>query len=417
MKFHQHQRFGVALWLVVAFVAPSAAWAQPINESGVIDFSGAWDSTYGLLEIQQTGESVVGTYTFGGGSTIEGTVEDNRLTFRYHEPMVSGDGWFEINLDGTSLDGMWREDGGAAWSEWTGTRSARAPALTPSTGFEGLFDTTYGRMRLMRDGDNVSGTYTWGGGSIISGTIDGNRLTFWYQEPTVSGNGWFELSEDDTTLTGAWQEDGGTGWIDWTGERIQPEVGVSWLVILEAPWEMSLAENEYAFGDMLRAYFERMPNVEVRLRRFYDRADFFRAAADMAYLAEPVALLVASHGQMGELMAGDGSITATEIGEALVNVPNVFLIHFSSCEMMIPGVADGIRSALPASRLLALSGYATAVDWSASALIEFLYLDLVLGRGLAPERAAQVVIREVAFSGDANSPDSPLGSAMFRFDW
>ena len=278
--------------------------------------------------------------------------------------------------------------------------------------FEGLFETTYGRLRLVRSEERVTGQYSFGGGSTIEGTIEGERLVFRYQEPAVGGEGWFEMNAEGTGFSGQWREDGGAAWQEWTGERIGPESGRVWLVVLEAPWESSIAENEYALGDMLRTYFERMPHVQVRHRRIYDLADFRRSAGELAYLAEPVALLIASHGSGGRLSVGAEGIGADEIRDALGAAPNVFAVHFSACDIMVGDTASTIVGEL--SHTVALSGYATSVDWSASALIEFLYLDLILGRGMSPVMAADVVTREILFAGDSPS-SSGLGPAQFRF--
>ena len=404
------RRASLYVFLAMSFVSSLAA-AQPTAPA---DFSGAWDTTYGFLEIHQDGSDVTGIYSYGGGSAISGTVTENRLTFTYTEPTVAGEGWFDLGPGGESFSGSWHENGGADWYPWTGTRTEGRPGAVASSGFVGLFDTTYGRLRLRATGDEIIGSYTYGGGSTIEGTVEGNRLQFRYQEPTVAGQGWFELSSDESSFTGQWQADGSTSWSDWVGERVVPDSGATWLVVLEAPWETSLAENEYAFGDMLRAYFERMPHVRVRHRRFYDKVDFMRATAELAYLAEPVALLVASHGSTGMLTVSADTISPAEVGSAISAAPNVFAIHFSSCEIMIGDAATQIHGSLPDGRYLAVSGYATSVDWSASALIEFLYLDLILGRGMSPSRAAETVRQELLFAGDTT--DSVIGPARFRFE-
>jgi len=61
-----------------------------------------------------------------------------------------------------------------------------------------------------------------------------------------------------------------------------------------------------------------------------------------------------------------------------------------------------------------VSGYNTTVDWAASALIEFHYLDMILGRGLSPEEAAQRLPQLVSYAGDAAPPGSPYRAAGFR---
>lgn len=382
------------------------------QDASPASFAGAWDTTYGLLIVEQDGGVVRGTYSYGGGSSIAGTVSERRLTFTYTEPTASGDGWFELSEDAQSFAGQWRESGSSEWAAWSGTRAAPPEAVTRGP-FEGLYDTTYGRMRLSRDGDRVTGFYSYGGGSTIEGTISGDRLEFRYREPTVAGEGFFVASEGGRILEGQWREEGGTSYSAWRAERGEPEPGVVWLVVLEAPWETSLSENEYAFGDMLRAYFERMPHVRVRHRRLYDLADFRRASAELAYLAEPVALLIASHGSGGFLTINADRIGADEIRSALQGAPNVFALHFSACDIMVGDTADRILAELAPGRHVALSGYGTSVDWSASALIEFLYLDLILGRGVSPTVAGQVVLEELGFAGDA-ADSSGLGPARFR---
>jgi ATP phosphoribosyltransferase regulatory subunit HisZ len=61
-----------------------------------------------------------------------------------------------------------------------------------------------------------------------------------------------------------------------------------------------------------------------------------------------------------------------------------------------------------------ISGYDRSVDWAASALIEFHYLDMILGRGLSPADAAQQLLRLLNYAGEENLPGSPYPAAGFR---
>ena len=70
--------------------------------------------------------------------------------------------------------------------------------------------------------------------------------------------------------------------------------------------------------------------------------------------------------------------------ESLRYADNVILLHFSSCLMMQDGKAGELARALQEAVRFPISGYDRSVDWAASALIEFHYLDMVLGRGLLP---------------------------------
>ncbi len=83
------------------------------------DYSGSWDTTYGRMVLTQNGTEVTGYYSYGGISSIEGTVEPSgRLVFTYTEADARGEGWFEL-ADGR-ISGMWRPEGGTSWSPWEG---------------------------------------------------------------------------------------------------------------------------------------------------------------------------------------------------------------------------------------------------------------------------------------------------------
>jgi hypothetical protein len=47
-------------------------------------------------------------------------------------------------------------------------------------------------------------------------------------------------------------------------------------------------------------------------------------------------------------------------------------------------------------------------------LIEFHYLDMILGRGLSPTDAAEQVLRLIAYAGDEKLSGSPYPPAGFR---
>jgi hypothetical protein len=316
------------------------------------------------------------------------------------------------------------QGGGTPTPTTTTTTSAPAESTETSTSasdasadcpFGGLWDTTYGRMELHCDGDQVLGTYAYSDGSSIVGTVEEGRLTFRYTEPQAQGEGWFELGDAGAWLNGEWRADGSTDWSPWTGTRVVSVDGRVWLVVLEAQWENDLAEPEYAFGDMLRAWFARHPHVQVRHRRIHDLADFRAAMSEVGMLAEPTVVLLASHGSSGALTIGPDRIGATEVAEAIGSAPNVMLVHFSSCEVAMNRTLEQVREAVPESRSLVVSGYDVSVDWAASAIVEMLYLDHVLGRRMPPAAAAELIGRELNFTGTQVISGSPLGAAEFRW--
>jgi hypothetical protein len=75
--------------------------------------------------------------------------------------------------------------------------------------FGGVWDTTYGEMRLVQNGTRVSGTYTSGAGRV-EGIVSGYELRFsWFEEANQSGGfGSFTLSEDGLSFSGPWYNDG-----------------------------------------------------------------------------------------------------------------------------------------------------------------------------------------------------------------
>ena len=122
-------------------------------------------------------------------------------------------GCFDLASDGQSFTGSWRQDGQTQWQDWTGKRAA-AGARAPS--YDGVWDTTFGKMRLVANGDRVTGVYAFGDSSSIEGRVTGTRLDFRYTEGAVRGQGRFELAPDGRSFRGTWQADGNPATRDWT---------------------------------------------------------------------------------------------------------------------------------------------------------------------------------------------------------
>ncbi len=390
--------------LLLALFAP-VSLAE--DAAGPVSFEGRWRTSFGELTLDQDGREVEGAYPNAG--TLSGVLRGRRLTFQYEDRSGSGEGWFELARDGASFTGQWRPRGQEAWQEWTGTR------LPPGPAFHGLFRTEYGPVRLVRRGDSVRGAYRYqGSAGALGGRAGDGKLTFTWREGETTGEGYFEVAADDPdAISGGWRAPGEADWRPWSGRRVVPPLGQRWLVVLEAHWEEELDDPEYAFGAMLRTYLHRYPRVEVRHRRVHDQVDLERALAEVPFLPGPSVLVLSGHGEKGKLLAGDDAVDPTPIGRVLSLAPDVALVHFSACEIMVGDVAARLRK-VAGPGAPPVSGYATAVDWSASALLELLYLELVLGRGYAPGEAARLVRRELRFSGDEAQEGSPLGAARFR---
>lgn len=280
-------------------------------------------------------------------------------------------------------------------------------------GFAGLWNTSFGRMRLIQDGNKVTGIYNYAGGSTIEGTVDGNKLTFRYKEPAAQGEGVFELAANGGSFRGTWKASGQSTSQPWTGQRVEPKAGITWLVVVEARWEQSLADEEYTFGGMLKAFFARSSRIQVRQRFFTDETSLRRWCGELAYLAEPAVLVIASHGSAKGVEADGKLMPAKVFAESLRYAATLKLVHFSACEIMKAKSAETIMAGIEKPHRFPISGYKTCVDWAASAIIEFGYLDLVLMRDTAPAKAAEQIGKLMPFSGDS-APGSPFGAAGFR---
>ncbi len=190
---------------------------------------------------------------------------------------------------------------------------------------------------------------------------------------------------------------------------MQPERGVTWLLVLEAHWQRSVAENEYAFGHMLREVFARLPQVRVRQRFFHDAESLDHWCRELLYVPEPAILMIASHGVADGLAVHGQVINTTRVLDSVRDAGNLKLLHFSSCLVGLDGQRALAKQPFP------VSGYTTSVDWGASALLEFTYLDLMLVRGYEPADAAKALPKLINYTGDTVAEDSPYRAAGFRF--
>ncbi|MBM3341355.1 MAG: hypothetical protein FJY56_04480 [Betaproteobacteria bacterium] len=369
--------------------------AAPITMS----FAGSWLTTFGQMTLEQSGNGVRGVYHYGNvEGRIEGTVDHSHtLRFRYQEPQEQGEGTFRLQRAGR-FAGSYTPAGDTRARAWVGER-----------GWDGIWETEFGRMRLLHEADRVHGSYEGAGPSLIEGSVKGGRLEFCYREPRAQGEGWFEQYDEGYLFAGEWRAQGVAQARSWRGRRVQAERGITWLLVLEAHWQRSLAESEYAFGHMLREVFARLPQVRVRQRFFHDADSLDHWCRELAYIPEPAILMVASHGVAEGLSVHGEVIDTTRVLNAVRDAGNLKLLHFSSCLVGL----DGQRALN--KQPFAVSGYTTSVDWGASALLEFTYLDLLLNRGLEPAQAAAALPKLVSYCGDLVHAECPYPAAGFRF--
>jgi len=285
----------------------------------------------------------------------------------------------------------------------TGAAARRAdiPQGLDTPSFTGLWTTTYGAMRLTQHGAEVSGTYQFAGVSRIRGTLKAENdrvFRFTYDQPDgETGEGEFTLSEDGARFDGTWRAANGPHG-RWSGTRAVPEPGRTWLIVLESHWEAGIQSPEYAFGEMLRSFFSRLPNVSVRHRFVHDLADLQRFCGEVAFIAEPVVLYISSHGTPDGVSIGAQRADAEQLINCVRDLPNLRLLHFGACAVMAGTIPEKISAAMPPGAQFPISGFTEYVDWAGSAVVDFTYMELVLGRGVPPVRAVEQTRAMLSFA-------------------
>lgn len=403
------QVFGGMLERLVPAAAARTPVASPEFELDPVQrtsFSGRWETTYGVMELRQEGERVHGWYGGASGwSELRGVASGTQLRFEYRERVESGNGSFELSADGRSFEGSYRASGAPISRGWSGRR------LPPNRPFDGLWDSSEGALRLVRDGDRVRGLLQRGGSCIVlAGRIEGDRCRLASERPADAGFS-AELRavgpdgfEGSRTL--AREGFAATDTVPWHGARRASALGQRWLVVLEPHWEHHLSDPEYSFGDMLRPYFKRMRLVRFRHRRVLGREDFLRHLREVAFLPEEAVVYVSSHGTPEGVAVPGGVVTAPEISEAFQDAPNVDLLHFGGCNIASGTLPEDIVAAQPPACRFPVSGFCRFADWSGSAIVDFTYLTLVLERRLSPADAVAATRESVRFAGSAPLPGS-----------
>lgn len=367
-----------------------------------MSFDGQWATSFGQMTLRQHGASVTGTYGRGGiENTLDGTVEAGQLTFRYEEANERGTGWFRLRRP-SSFAGEYLAEGNPRTLPWQGWR-----------GYDGLWDTSLGRLRLVPEGGRV-----WGSSELdvlvrLEGDLEpGGRLAFRMDGPALKGGGHFDLDATGYLLDGEWSEDGHPA-ATIRGQRAMPRPQITWLVVLEAHRQRVLDDNEFALGRTLHEMFARLRWTQVRHRFFNDEASLLRWCRQLVYLPEASVLVVSGHGETrgGTRDRTDGGTGIALAGmiDSLRLADGLKLLHLASGASLAGQEAVRALQGAP----FPVSGYTGIVDWAQCALAELVFLDMILDKGLLPERAAEQLPRLVRFAGAESLPGSPYRPAGF----
>jgi hypothetical protein len=361
-------------------------------------FSGRWATSFGPMTLRQDGARVTGSYgREGTENSIEGELEGTKLTFRYQEAVERGTGWFRLRRPG-GFAGEYLAEGKPRPLPWHGWR-----------GFDGLWDTPIGRLRLWEEGGQVLGSIEADPTARLEADAgDAGRVQYRLEGLRVKARGFLELEPPGYALRGEWVQEGEPP-RPLAGQRVMPRPGLAWLVVLEAHWQRALDDNEFAFGRMLHELFARLPRALVRHRYYHDEASLVHWCRQLLYLPEPAVLVITGHGEASGLTVDGRPIAMPAIIDTLRLADSLRLLHFSACLVGQDSGKAWQEAPFP------MSGYTTTVDWAQSALTEFIYLDMILEKGLAPVEAARQLLALVRFAGSEEIAGSPYRPAGFRF--
>jgi hypothetical protein len=145
----------------------------------------------------------------------------------------------------------------AAWSILVVVAAAPVAAADDAA-FDGEWRTSIGVVNLKQTGSAVTGTYGNGGEFTLKGTVEGNTLTFEYQEGQVNGDANWTLDEAGHSFAGGYKLRSGQagGWQGWRPDPDAPKgkpavLGGLWLTdlgLMELDQTGDKVKGRYALG-------------------------------------------------------------------------------------------------------------------------------------------------------------------------
>ncbi len=205
----------LVLFTAVLMNCANAVSAAAANEGKTFD--GQWRTSRGIVNIEQSGENVTGTFGKTGQIAIEGTVAGNTLTFNYQQRQSRGEARWTLDASGRSFRGSYQVRGGRRGG-WNGWRPDPDATNDKPAKIDGLWLTNQGLMELEQTGNKIAGRYAFRGTSQIDGTVAGRKIDVNYNA-FRPGRGWFDVAADGDSFAGAAVGDGSTAWYGWRGRR------------------------------------------------------------------------------------------------------------------------------------------------------------------------------------------------------
>ncbi len=114
---------------VVTTVAALVSTAIPVVAAPPCTWTGRWETNWGRMDLQQSGDQVTGTYVRQQGKML-GRAAGNALSGTwtegptYRPPTDAGDYEFVMAPGCNAFNGRWRYTGKSDWRPWTGKRMA-----------------------------------------------------------------------------------------------------------------------------------------------------------------------------------------------------------------------------------------------------------------------------------------------------
>ena len=157
-------------------------------------FKSEWDTDFKRLKIVQQGNQVSGSYDYAGGK-ITGTIVGNTIQGWWSETddkhmCGPGNQWsgpfvMRLSSDGRSFKGNYGkcERGENSFDNLPSDRHWNGTLKKGKINFGNLseWDTDFKRLKIVQQGNQVSGSYDYAGGKI-TGTIVGNTIQGWWSE-------------------------------------------------------------------------------------------------------------------------------------------------------------------------------------------------------------------------------------------
>jgi len=107
-----------------------ALFFAPAISAQSCDWTGVWNTTYGRLDLRQSGQDVIGSYDYDEGRFV-GTITETGLVGTWSEaptylpPDDAGDFVLNFTDDCDSFVGRWRYgSSGPWWTDWNGSRGS-----------------------------------------------------------------------------------------------------------------------------------------------------------------------------------------------------------------------------------------------------------------------------------------------------